>query len=285
MDLTDYNRRSKLDITRTDLEEEMYVIYKGKPYHGFYGYRRIALALPLLWPLAPWLYLPGIFWFGARVYGYVARNRFRFLWCDSHCKLPAQAQDESKNTTRGNPADGLIYPLTVSGIVVASLLCWFYHIEFYPLTSWHLYSHLNTSGKVEYRKVFATYESGVTSRARLEDTIGALALDNRYAAHLDTCFKDRPGDIDLCETYLSAAAAAYNKKAHPGEKVTRYEIQVWNWDFLSHPLDPDYGNLSDRFAFEINTGKVLRERSPEDLVRGGRLPLKTQRPQNNDNGM
>ena len=123
------------------------------------------------------------------------------------------------------------------------------------------------------------------SRARLEDTIGAVALDNRYSPHIDKCFKDEAADVELCKKFLRAAAAAYNKKAPPGEKVTRYEIQVWNWNFLSHPFDPDYGKLTDRFAFEINTGKVLRERSPEDLVRGGMLPLKTQRPQNNDNGM
>jgi len=285
VDGNEYNFGSKLELTRTDLEREMYIVFRGKPYRGFYAYRKIALALPLFWPLAPWLYLPGISSFGARVYGYVARNRLRFLWCDSHCKLTDPVHDESKSTTSVSPADGLIYPVAVSGIVVASLLFWFYHIEFYPFTSWHLYASLNTSGQVQYQKVLAQRESGVISRARFEDTIGALSLDNRYSPHIDKCFKDEAADLELCKKFLRAAAAAYNKKAPPGEKVTRYELQTWNWNFLSHPFDPDYGKLTDRFAFEINTGKVLRERSQEDLVRGGMLPLKTQRPQNNDNGM
>ena len=155
-----------------------------------------------------------------------------------------------------------------------ALFCWFFRIEFYPFTSWHLYSGSNTSGKVQYRKVFAQRESGVSSHARFEDTIGALALDNRYASHLDKCFGEQPGDVETCKKFLSAAASAYNKKAQPGERVRQYEIQVWIWDFLSYPFDPNYGKLTDRFAFEINTGKALREKTLEDRsVKGAAPPL------------
>ena len=51
----------------------------------------------------------------------------------------------------------------------------------------------------------------------------------------------------ICKKFLSAAASAYNKKAQPGERVTQYEIQVWNWDFRSYPFDPNYGNLTRPF--------------------------------------
>ena len=44
----------------------------------------------------------------------------------------------------------------------------------------------------------------------------------------------------------------------------QYEIQVWIWDFLSYPSDPNYGKLTDRFAFEINTGRALREKKLEN---------------------
>jgi hypothetical protein len=46
--------------------------------------------------------------------------------------------------------------------------------------------------------------------------------------------------------------------------VTQYEIQVWIWDFLAYPSDPNYGQLTDRFALEINTGRTLREKTLED---------------------
>jgi hypothetical protein len=274
LDLNDYNRSQAVNLKPGTLEKEMYVIYRGQAYCGFYGYRRLALAVPALWPLAPWLFLPGISSFGVLVYGYVARNRLKFLWCDSHCPVQASVADESaKVSTTGEAARGFGYPLAVSGIIVVSLLCWFYRIEFYPFTSWHLYEEVDTSGNVEYKKVFAQHESGVISRARLEDTIGALALDARYSRHIQKCFSKQPGDVEICKTFLSAAAAAYNKKAQPNARITQYEIQVWIWDFLSHPSDPNYGKLTDRFTLEINTGRALREKKLEDRSVKDTAPL------------
>ena len=276
LDLNAFNRSHRLNLARKDLEAEMHVLFRGQPYRGFDGYRRMALALPVWWPLAPWFFLPGISSLGAWVYGYVARNRLQLLWCDSHCPVqPAVAGESAKVPTTGDAAQGFGYALAVSGIIVVALLCWFYRIEFYPLTSWHLYSNLDTSGKVEYRKVFAQRESGVSSRARLEDTIGALALDNRYSPHIEKCFGEKPGEVEMCTKFLSAAAAAYNKTAQPGERVTQYEIQVWNWDFLAYPSDPNYGKLTDRFTLEINTGRTLREKQLADRSVTDAAPLST----------
>jgi len=183
-------------------------------------------------------------------------------------------EGESVQVTTTDDASRVFgHALVVSGITVVSLLCWFYNIEFYPLTSWHLYPDLNTSGVVGYQKVLAQRESGVSSRARLEETIGALALDGRYTPHLDKCFREQPGDVELCKKFLSAAAAAYNKKAQPSERVTQYEIQVWSWDFLASPSDPHYGKLIDRFIFEINTGRALREKALDARSTTDALPL------------
>ena len=266
LDLDEYNRSQAVNLKPGNLEKEMYVVSRGQACGGFYGYRRLALAVPAFWVLAPWLFLPGVSSLGVWVYGYVARHRLRFHCYDSHCPVQPSEQGESaKVTTTGDPGRGFGYALAVSGIIVVSLVCWFYRIEFYPFTSWHLYEQLDTSGRVEYKKVFAQHESGVWSRARLEDTIGALAWDARYSRHIQKCFREeQPGDGETCKKFLSAAASAYNKKAQPGERVTQYEIQVWNWDFLSYPSDPNYGKLTDRFTFEINTGRALREKKLED---------------------
>jgi predicted DCC family thiol-disulfide oxidoreductase YuxK len=284
LDLNDYNRRLGLNLAPGELEKEMLVICRGQAYRGFYGYRRLALAVPALWPLAPWLFLPGISSLGVWVYGYVARNRLQFLWRGSHDPArPSEGGEPAKVTTTGDVGRGFGYALAVSGIIVVALLCWFFRIEFYPFTSWHLYSGLNTSGKVQYWKVFARHESGVSSRARFEDTIGALALDNRYAVYVDKCFEEQPGEVESCKKFLRAAAAAYNKKVQPGERVTQYEIQIWSWDFLSYPFDPNYGKLTDRFAFEINTGRVLREKKLEDhAVTDTALPLEPRAVQDGD---
>ena len=262
LDLNEYNRSHPFNVALKDLEKEMHVIVRGQAYRGFDGYRRIALALPVFWPLAPWLFLPGISSLGALVYGYVARHRLQLLRCHSHCPVqPAEAGEAAKSTMTGDVPRDFCYAVAVSGIILVALLCWFNRIEFYPFTSWHLYSGSNMSGKVEYRKVLAQYDSGVSSRARLEDTIGAIALDNRYSPFLHKCFRDRPEDVEICKKFLRAAASVYNKKVQPGERVTQYEIQVWHWDFRSSPSDPNYGRLTDRFVLEINTGRALREKT------------------------
>jgi predicted DCC family thiol-disulfide oxidoreductase YuxK len=252
LDLNGYNRSHGLNLSSENLEEEMYVASRGSAYRGFKAYRIIALALPAFWPLAPWLFLPGISSLGALVYRFVARNRLKLLWCDSHC--PIQPSEETESTTvsaRNGAKRNFSYASLVSGITVVALLCWFYRIEFYPFTSWHLFTGLNTTGKVEYYKVLARYESGITSPARLEDGIGALALDARYSPFLDQCFGE-PSDIYSCKSFLTAEASAYNKKARPGGKITHYEIQQWTWDFLTNPSDPQYGNLVKRFVHQTN---------------------------------
>jgi predicted DCC family thiol-disulfide oxidoreductase YuxK len=57
----------------------------GARSEGFDAYRRISRRLPLMWPLAPWLYLPGMRWVGTRVYDWIARRRNQCgrHYCDS----------------------------------------------------------------------------------------------------------------------------------------------------------------------------------------------------------
>jgi predicted DCC family thiol-disulfide oxidoreductase YuxK len=49
----------------------------------------MAWRLPLLWAVAPLLYLPGVPWLGQKVYLWVARNRFNLVPChDGGCAVP-----------------------------------------------------------------------------------------------------------------------------------------------------------------------------------------------------
>ena len=47
----------------------------GNVFVGFFACRRLARALPALWPLVPVLYAPGIPRWGVRAYAWVARHR------------------------------------------------------------------------------------------------------------------------------------------------------------------------------------------------------------------
>lgn len=243
LDLTAYNRRYGLHLTPSDLEKQMYVISRGRVYGGFYSYRIIALVIPALWLIAPWLFLPGVSWLGEKVYGYIAHNRLKLSRCDVSCSIPLGGRGSaavSQLTT-------FLAPLALSGLTVLLMLCWFYRVELYPLTGMQMYTRPR-SGIVTYYKVLARRESGETSRARLEDAIRAMA-DGRYRKVIRMCFQ--PGQVPICEKFLRACGTAYNNKAHPGEKVTQFEIQKWAWDFRTNPSDPEHGKLVDRFVFSI----------------------------------
>lgn len=75
------------------LLEEMHVVTPDRRHApaGFRAFRWLAWRLPLAWPLAPLLYLPGAAWLGGKVYRWVARNRFNLVPCkDGVCHLPAK---------------------------------------------------------------------------------------------------------------------------------------------------------------------------------------------------
>jgi len=70
---------------------EMHVVTpdRSSVYAGFDAFRWIAARLPLLWPVVPLLYVPGVPTLGRRVYLWVAKNRYNLVPChDGQCELP-----------------------------------------------------------------------------------------------------------------------------------------------------------------------------------------------------
>ncbi len=73
------------------LLEQMHVLPRdGKTlYGGYRAVRWLAWRLPLLWAIAPFLYLPGMTYLGQRAYVWVARNRFKIVPCEHGvCSIP-----------------------------------------------------------------------------------------------------------------------------------------------------------------------------------------------------
>ena len=59
-----------------DLERAAYLrTADGRTFQGFFAFRALSTRLPLLWPLAPLLWLPGMAALGGRAYRWVAANR------------------------------------------------------------------------------------------------------------------------------------------------------------------------------------------------------------------
>jgi predicted DCC family thiol-disulfide oxidoreductase YuxK len=70
-------RLGEFDFTRA--EREILVDTGDGWLGGFRAFRWTALRLPLLWPLIPILYLPGITLVGDRIYSWIAARRYTFL--------------------------------------------------------------------------------------------------------------------------------------------------------------------------------------------------------------
>ncbi|MCI0378230.1 MAG: DUF393 domain-containing protein [Gemmataceae bacterium] len=70
-------------VLQAPLSEEMHVLTPDgrRLYHGFGAFRWLAWRLPLLWLVAPLLYLPFLPTLGQRLYLWIARNRFRLIPC------------------------------------------------------------------------------------------------------------------------------------------------------------------------------------------------------------
>ena len=257
LNLADYNRRHGLTLTLEDLDREMYAVSRSGVHAGFYAYRRISLALPALWLSGPWLFLPGVPVLGKLLYRHIARNRLKLFKCGPECTIESLEDGRQEVSTQREPApmkEPVLtsrHPLTVSVLASILLLCWVLRIEFYPFTAMQMYTRWGPIRPITYYKVLARYESGETSRAPLETAIKALA-DSRYRMVIANAFS--PTKVELCERYLTAVAAAHNRRASPGKRLTEFEIQKWDWDFVANPTDPSYGVLSERFVFVIKAG-------------------------------
>jgi predicted DCC family thiol-disulfide oxidoreductase YuxK len=78
-----------LDPARTIQEMHVLTPDRTAAYSGFRAVRWIAGRVPVLWPLYPLLFIPGMAKVGQRLYLWVARNRFHLLPCRGGvCTIP-----------------------------------------------------------------------------------------------------------------------------------------------------------------------------------------------------
>jgi predicted DCC family thiol-disulfide oxidoreductase YuxK len=83
------------DLTRADLLEAIHCVTPaGRIYRGARCVRFVGMRMPLVMPLAIFLWLPGVIWVAERVYMWISRNRHllsRFFGCKEACAiLPAR---------------------------------------------------------------------------------------------------------------------------------------------------------------------------------------------------
>jgi predicted DCC family thiol-disulfide oxidoreductase YuxK len=85
-------------LTRESLLEAMHCVAEnGRTYRGARAIRFVGMRLPLLVPLAIFLWVPGVIWMAERVYMKISRNRKvlgRLFGCGDACSiLPAKKRE------------------------------------------------------------------------------------------------------------------------------------------------------------------------------------------------
>ncbi|VTS05167.1 thiol-disulfide oxidoreductase DCC family protein [Tuwongella immobilis] len=86
------------------LMEEMHVVTpdRKRVFAGFRAFRWIAGRLPLLMPLVPFFYIPGVPQLGQRIYLLIAKYRYQLVPChDGVCSLPPR----KPQTPKAKPAE------------------------------------------------------------------------------------------------------------------------------------------------------------------------------------
>ncbi len=105
VDPLDFHRQPGLprlhpSLTPERCRSEMMLIEpEGRVSGGFLAFQRLCRHVPLLWPLAPFVYLPGAAWVGTRIYRWIATHRYLLhrnpLCATNHCAAPFPGADSS----------------------------------------------------------------------------------------------------------------------------------------------------------------------------------------------
>ena len=88
-------------MTPAALQEAIHCITpEGRVYRGARGIRFLSARMPLAWPLALVLWIPGVIWVAEVIYNWISRNRYllsRVFGCKDACTiLPARKREQDK---------------------------------------------------------------------------------------------------------------------------------------------------------------------------------------------
>ncbi len=92
------------ELTRENLSEAIHCVTpEGEIYRGARCLRYVGMRMPLLVPIAVFLWLPGVIWVAEIIYNWVSRNRYflsKIFGCKGACKILPTRQREEKPLLR-----------------------------------------------------------------------------------------------------------------------------------------------------------------------------------------
>jgi hypothetical protein len=215
-------------------------VISGKKFNaGYDGYRWMALRLPLLWLFVPVLYFPGVPQVGGAIYRWVAKNR-PIINCDESCAIiEPRIHAPVGNAVGITPRFAWMTVMVSALLTLVSFGAWQVRAEYYPLSSWQMYSWAQGS-EVSYYKIWSLDGLGKRELFYPNRAIGALA-DGRYMDHVPGIFID--SRRDLVRKVLESVMVRHNELYPDKPGTAAIEVERWKWDFVKDKNSKTRGKI------------------------------------------
>lgn len=249
-DFDAFNTQHGVNTNKEWADREMLLVRDGKVYGGFDAYRQMSAMMPLLWPLAPFMWLPGVSHLGRAIYQWVAARRLSWFVCTDACQfLPdVRANAEPEHPHRRYKAFALacgIVPLIVA-------MLWIRRTEVYPFSCFQMFSTYDDTytdkSTVRFERIYVRRADGTLERANLK----AMGYPGtRYWAQVTGAFKFEP-DKRYVLKWLGDLGRNWNAThPDPSERIVRFELLQREWDFLQRDVPPADAPIVDRIDIPV----------------------------------
>lgn len=223
---------------------DLVVLHKNQEYSGDAALRKVARSTPLGWLLMPFMLVPG----GPQaICDLIGLPKQKTGDATDGGQQNSSAEDEPRSIETGAERKTWPYAAMTCGLTSLLLLCWAQRVEEYPLTAMQMYTSPNDDGTILYFKYLAMFEDGEIARAPIEDCIGAMR-DSRYRRVSGIIAQGER--LDVAAEFFKSCGDRYNKNVPPGQRITGFKVEIWQWDYLKNPKNPE-------FAVQLNEVEFL----------------------------
>ena len=159
------------------------------------------------------------------------------------------ASAQVRNDIPPRPLSSL--PAVATALMVAIFfVAWVWSVEYYPLSSWNMYSHAQRKGPLHYLKVIATLENGRSIVIPTRDFSPTWLPSGRDI--LVRVFRTTRHS-EKFNAFLSFYVQRRNRNLMFGSPITRMEIQLWRWNYLVDPNDPRFGWAIGVYPYDVTS--------------------------------
>lgn len=133
-----------------------------------------------------------------------------------------------------------------------------------------MFTDRKDDGIILYFKYLATFENGDITRAPIESCIGA-SRDGRYrrVSWIIAIGKR----LDVVAEYFKNCGTRYNETAEPGQRITGFTVEIWEWDYFRSPMNPELAVKKNEVEFQLGVMHQNSDVSMFAIPNSESLPL------------